>query len=416
MATRARPTSTRLRTRRVKTRPRPVPRAPRVDLDAVGAAWWSALDAADSALRACAPTLAKAEARELASRLTLERASTVRLLEDVARAERVGAGFSQLLVSRASLRRRLGLPTGVTACVFNLNGVLIGSAELHAAAWAEALDPFLLAHSERTGGLFAPYDRFAPFDPRTDYREHISAKPRLEGARSLLASRGISVPEGTPADPAGAETVHGLAKRKHEALMRRLERDGVKAVERSRHYLESARQAGMRCAVVSASASTEAILAHAGLAALVDERVDGATIVAERLRPRPAPDIVLAACRLLDVPPDRAAAFETSAAGVVAARAGLPVSSSASIRAGGRLFGRQAPISSSAGSPSCSSGPRNAAERARIRMRLGNSPARRGRLPTAGEGNLHSPTVPADELRSRLRRIPDASATPPASQ
>jgi HAD superfamily hydrolase (TIGR01509 family) len=319
MVTLARPT--RRRTRRVKTRPRPVPRAPRVDLDAVGAAWWSALDAADSAVRACASTLGDAEARELAGRLTLERASTVRLLEDVARAERARGRFSQLLVSRANLRRVLGLPGGVTACVFNLDGVLIGSAGLHAAAWAEAFDPFLLAHAERAGGLFAPFDRFAPFDPRTDYQEHMHGRPRLDGVRSFLASRGISVPEGTPPDPAEAETVHGLAKRKHEALMRRLERDGVKAFERSRHYLESARQAGVRCAVVSASASTEAILAHAGLAALVDERVDGTAIVAERLRPRPAPDIVLAACRLLDVPPDRAAAFETSAAGVAAGRA-----------------------------------------------------------------------------------------------
>jgi HAD superfamily hydrolase (TIGR01509 family) len=310
------------RLRRLHTRARPPVRAPerRRDLEAMGAAWWSALDAAESALRAAASTLTERDLRELRTRLSHERAATVALLEDVARAERSRARFSQLLVSRSNLRRLLRLPSYVTACVFNLDGVLIGSAALHAAAWAETFDPFLLERSERTGGRFAPFDRHAPFDPRTDYWEHIHSRPRLEGVRAFLASRGISLPDGEPTDTPGAETVHGLANRKREALLRRLEQEGVRAFEGSRRYLECAREAGVRRAVISASANTDTLLERAGLATLIDERVDGAAIVAERLRPRPEPDLVLAACRRLGVEPGQAAVFETNAAGVAAAR------------------------------------------------------------------------------------------------
>jgi HAD superfamily hydrolase (TIGR01509 family) len=294
---------------------------PAATLETVAASWWPALDAAESALRAASTTLTERELRELGRRLSIERASTVRLLEDVARAERVPARFSHLLVSRSNLRRQLGLPSAVTACVFSLDGVLIGSAALHAAAWTETFDEFILARAERTSGRFAPFDRLAPFNPRTDYRDYIHGKPRLEGVRSFLASRGISLPEGHPDDRPGAETVYGLANRKRAALVRRLDEEGVSAYDGSRRYLELARDAGLRRAVVSASANTAALLERAGLADLVDQRVDGDTISAARLRVGPAPDIPLAACRLLGVVPEHAAAFETSAAGVAAARA-----------------------------------------------------------------------------------------------
>ena len=281
----------------------------------MGASWWSALDAAETALRAAGSPLKPEELRQRAGRLAAERAATVELLDEVARAERVRARFSQLLLSRSNLRVLLGLPAGVHACVFNLDGVLIGSAALHAAAWAETFDELILARIERTGG------RFAPFDPRADYAEHIHGKPRLDGVRAFLACRGISLPDGSADDPPGAETVHGLANRKREALLRRLEEDGVTAFEGSRRYLETARDAGLRRAVVSASANTEGILERAGLASLIEQRVDGNTILAEGLRARPAADIMLAACRLLGVEPGEAAAFETSPAGVAAARA-----------------------------------------------------------------------------------------------
>src|SRR5207249_4214595 len=136
--------------------------------------------------------------------------------------------------------------------------------------------------------------------------------------RAFLASRGIRLPEGAPADPPTTQTVHGIAQRKNLALLRRLAAEGVKPHAGARHYLEAVRDAGLHSAVVSASANTSQILERAGLDRLVDARVDGTTITSERLRSWPAPDVLLAACRRLDVVPRHAAAFETLPAGVAA--------------------------------------------------------------------------------------------------
>jgi HAD superfamily hydrolase (TIGR01509 family) len=287
-----------------------------VSLEAVASLWWSALDAAETAIDAAGVSLTAQELREFSAQLASERASTAALLDEVARAEGIDAHFSHLLVSGRKLRRLLGLPSAVTTCVFNLDGVLIGSAALHAAAWTKTFDEFIWARVERTGGSFVP------FDPHTEYQKYIHGKPRHEGVRAFLASRGISLPDGDPDDPPGTETVNGLANRKKEALLRRIDEQGVSAFEGSRRYLETARNAGLHCAVVSASANTGTILERAGLAPLIEQSVDGNTIVATRLRPKPAPDILLAACRMLGVSPQEAAAFETTPAGVAAARAG----------------------------------------------------------------------------------------------
>ncbi len=194
--------------------------------------------------------------------------------------------------------------------------MLVGSAGLHKEAWAHTLDELLAARSETSYGRLSP-----PFDPRVDYSRHIEGRPRLEGVRAFLASRGIRLPEGQPADPPGAETVHGLANRKNEWLGRLLEQRGVGAFDGVRHYLELAHDAGLSCAVVSASAHTDEMLEQSGLKELVDGSVDAEAIAAEHLRNRPAPDRLLAACRALRVEPQRAAAFETSPAGVASARA-----------------------------------------------------------------------------------------------
>jgi HAD superfamily hydrolase (TIGR01509 family) len=210
----------------------------------------------------------------------------------------------------------LGLPPRIDACVFNLDGVLIGSASLHAAAWTETFDELISRRLERTRG------RFAPFNPRVDYPAHMHGRPRLEGVRGFLASRGIRLPEGEPDDAPGSETVYGLANRKNQALLRLLDERGVQAFEGSRRYLELARDAGIRCAVVSASANAETLLERAGLSDLIQACIDGNAIVAERLAARPSPAILLAACRRLGVEADHAAVFETSAAGIAAGRAG----------------------------------------------------------------------------------------------
>ena len=287
------------------------------DLDALSAHWRVAFWSAQDALRAAAHYLPASERRQRQTALVLERAATARLLDAVAAQEHVR------LVHRIGAPRptkpMLGLPKDALACVFELEGVLTGSAAVHAAAWAETFDELLLKRSERAGGRFGT---FAPFDPRSDYDEHIHGRPRLEGVRAFLASRGIRVPEGEPGNPPSAETVHGLANRKSQAFLRRLDAQGVKAYEGSRRYLEAAREAGLHCAVVSASANTGIILERAGLARLIDQRVDGNTIVAAGLRAWPAPDVLLAACRQLDVRPPQTAVFETAVAGIAAGRAG----------------------------------------------------------------------------------------------
>ena len=144
----------------------------------------------------------------------------------------------------------LGLPDGVVACVFDLDGVLTTSATMHALAWAETFDPFLLERAERS------HREFVPFDRRTEYQVYIAGRPRLEGVRGFLGSRGIGLPEGDADDPAGAETMHALANRKNQVLQQHLDRQGVAAFSGSRFYLEAARSIGVHRAVVSASANT----------------------------------------------------------------------------------------------------------------------------------------------------------------
>jgi beta-phosphoglucomutase-like phosphatase (HAD superfamily) len=209
----------------------------------------------------------------------------------------------------------LGMPADALACIFDPDGVLTTSDEIHAAAWTQVFDVFLVGHAERH------HQPFIPFDPTHDYPELVAGRPRRDGIRAFLASRGISLPEGRPADGPGAETVNGLANRKNQVLQRHLSREGVAAFEGSHSYLEAARMARLRRVVVSASANTGIILERAGLGPLVGARVDGHTIAVERLRVKPAPDTLFAACRLVRVEPSRAVAFETSPAGVAAARA-----------------------------------------------------------------------------------------------
>jgi len=292
------------------------PSVPPITFDALAARWRAGFHAAGAALAAAGGgSLPPEEVHARAVRLAAEVGPTEELLKALARDWQTSTRFVHLLVSPAEARRALGLPPSVTACVFNLDGVLIGSAAIHAAAWTETFDEFISNRVERTGG------RFIPFNPRVDYPELIHGRPRLDGVRGFLASRGIRLPEGDPGDTPGAETVHGLANRKNRALLQRLDEHGVTAYEGSRSYLELAHEAGVHCAVVSASANTGTILERSGLADLIEERVDGNTMRTERLRVKPAPDTLLAACRKLGVEPRRAAAFETTRAGVAAGRA-----------------------------------------------------------------------------------------------
>ena len=286
------------------------------DLGSLVGAWRLALTAADAALRAAAHDLGASEVRRLSARLAEERTTTVRLLDALARDRREERTLVPLVASTRESRRLLGLPSDVAACVFSADGVLVASAATHAEAWQETFDAFLSTSIERSGRSFAPFTIAA------DYLRYIHGRTRTDAVRAFLASRGVVLPEGSPDDPADADTVSGLARHKSEALTRLLDARGVKPYQGSRLYLELAHDAGLRCAVVSGSTTMPYLLDRAGLADLVDEGVDGTAVRTEALRRKPAPDMLLAASRRLGVAPDHTAVFETSADGVQAGRTG----------------------------------------------------------------------------------------------
>lgn len=207
----------------------------------------------------------------------------------------------------------LGLPPAVRACLFDLDGVLTATAVVHAKAWKATFDAFLRQHAE--GGAAAPFTQ-------EDYNAHVDGKPRADGVRDFLRSRGIVLPEGGPGDPPGAATVAALAARKDEQVQQVIAREGVAAYPGSVAYLEAVRAAGLPAAVVSASANCRHVVRAAGLAELLPVRVDGLTAAREGLRGKPAPDSFLAAARALGVAPAAAAVFEDAVAGVQAAVAG----------------------------------------------------------------------------------------------
>ena len=210
----------------------------------------------------------------------------------------------------------LGLPDGTRACLFDLDGVLTKTAVVHNAAWKEMFDAYLRERSRRTG------EPFVPFDPGRDYDEYVDGKPRADGTRSFLASRGIELPEGSEDDPPSAETIHGLGTRKNEIVLRRIREDGVEPYESSVRYVRAARDAGLRRAVVSSSANCRDVLVAAGIEDLFEARIDGVVAGREHLRGKPAPDTFLAAAQALGLGPQAAAVFEDALAGVEAGRAG----------------------------------------------------------------------------------------------
>lgn len=217
---------------------------------------------------------------------------------------------------RGSLPSVLGLPDATRACLFDLDGVLTKTAVVHAAAWKQMFDEYLAERAKRAG------ERFVPFDADRDYALWIDGKPRLDGVRDFLRARGITLPEGSPDDPPGAETVHGLAARKNDIVLRLIRERGVEAYEGSVRYVRAARDAGLGTAVVSSSANCLDVLRAAGIADLFDVRVDGVTAEQKHLHGKPAPDTFLEGARELGVPPSAAAVFEDALAGVEAGRAG----------------------------------------------------------------------------------------------
>lgn len=210
----------------------------------------------------------------------------------------------------------LGLPGGVRGCLFDLDGVLTETAKVHDAAWKEMFDDYLRDRAARTG------EKFVPFDPVADYDDYVDGKPRADGTRSFLESRGIHLPEGKDDDPADAETVNGLGNRKNDILLRRIRADGVEAYPGSVRYVRAVKAAGLPRAVVSSSANCADVLTAAGIADLFDARIDGITAAREHLRGKPEPDTFLAGARALGLEPAQAVVYEDALAGVAAGRAG----------------------------------------------------------------------------------------------
>jgi beta-phosphoglucomutase family hydrolase len=209
-----------------------------------------------------------------------------------------------------------GLPDGVSACLFDMDGVVTQTAVVHAAAWKEMFDDFLRGYAASTG------TPFVPFDARAEYDEYVDGKPRLDGTRSFLESRGIHLPEGTPDDPPGTPTLYGLSNRKNALVLAKIAAGGVQVYEGTITYIRTVKAGGISTAIVSASANTQQVLDSAGIAGLFDVRMDGVVAKQRGLRGKPAPDTYLAAAEMLHVTVHQAAVFEDAQAGVAAGRAG----------------------------------------------------------------------------------------------
>ncbi|MFK4144647.1 HAD family hydrolase [Streptomyces sp. NPDC004065] len=207
----------------------------------------------------------------------------------------------------------LGLPEHIRVCLFDLDGVVTRTAVVHAAAWKETFDAFL---REREGPDFRPFDAVA------DYDEYVDGRPRADGVRTFLASRGIHLPEGEPDDPPDAPTVNGVGNRKNELLLRKIRTEGVEPYEGTLRYIEAVRAAGLRTAIVSSSANTLDVLRSIDAERLFDVRIDGVVARERGLPGKPHPDTFLAAAHDLGVDAKQAAVFEDALAGMDAGRAG----------------------------------------------------------------------------------------------
>ncbi|MEV6279052.1 beta-phosphoglucomutase family hydrolase [Nocardia sp. NPDC051832] len=206
----------------------------------------------------------------------------------------------------------MGFPASITVALFDLDGVLTDTAQVHRRAWKETFDAFL---ARRLGDGYEPFSE-------DDYLAYVDGRPRADGVREFLGSRDITLPEGNPDDLPGDSTVHGVGNQKNQLLLAVIERHGVRVYPEAAGYLERLRAAGLRIGVVTSSANAEAVLRAADLARLVEVRIDGVAITRRGLSGKPAPDSFLAGAEAFEVKPEQAVVFEDAVAGVEAGRAG----------------------------------------------------------------------------------------------
>ncbi|HEY1753563.1 MAG TPA: beta-phosphoglucomutase family hydrolase [Caulobacteraceae bacterium] len=206
-------------------------------------------------------------------------------------------------------------PIRFEAAVFDLDGVLTGTAEIHAEAWKRLFDDFLAKQAAASG------KPLQPFDPKRDYLAYVDGRPRSDGVRTFLAARGITVPEGEAGDPPDAVTVRSLGARKDAYFLERLAKSGVKVFADAQPLLANLRAAGLKTALVSSSRNAKAVLEAGGLTALLDVVVDGVEAARLGLKGKPAPDTFQRALQQLGVQAARAVGFEDALVGVEAIRA-----------------------------------------------------------------------------------------------
>jgi beta-phosphoglucomutase family hydrolase len=196
----------------------------------------------------------------------------------------------------------LGLPDGITTCLFDLDGVLTKTATVHARAWKQMFDEYLREQGDER-----------PFDEHDDYDTYVDGKPRSAGVRDFLASRGMH-----PSD----EEIARLGDIKNDLVLELIKTQGVEAYPGSVRYLEAVRDAGLRRAVVSSSHNCQDVLVAAGIDHLLEERVDGNVADQLHLKGKPHPDTFLEGARRVGAAPAEAVVYEDALAGVEAGRAG----------------------------------------------------------------------------------------------
>lgn len=206
-------------------------------------------------------------------------------------------------------------PSALQAIILDLDGVITRTATLHAEAWKKLFDEFLQQHA--TADRPQP-----PFDAVQDYHDYVDGKPRYDGVKSFLASRGFELPWGDPSDDPATDTICGLGNRKNVTFRELLSERGAEVFDDALRKIHAWRDAGLKVAVVSSSKNCRLILKANDLMHLFDVCVDGTDAERLGLPGKPAPDVFLRAADLLGVPANASAVFEDAISGVQAGSAG----------------------------------------------------------------------------------------------
>jgi len=207
-------------------------------------------------------------------------------------------------------------PQSLDGVLFDMDGVITDTAKAHAAVWKQVFDEYLKERADREG------EEFQPFDSRREYRQYVDGKPRYDGVKSFLESRGIELPHGNEGDGPGRETVCGLGNRKNQYFQGWLTQNRVRTYPGTLALIRALRQASIKIAAFSASRNADTVLRQAGVLELFDVVFDGRNLAEFGLPGKPDPAMLLKTALRLGVPPGRAAVLEDAIAGVEAGVAG----------------------------------------------------------------------------------------------